>query len=99
MPKDKKEKRGFHSMDHPDVIAIAKSFKKDREETKKKFPILSKLTGTSKGNDKDDKERAKRFADYVQTQGAKIRTATEGSFAKGGLVKKGKPKIATKGWR
>ena len=86
-------------MDHPDVIAIAKSFKKDREETKKKFPILSKLTGTSKGNDKDDKERAKRFADYVQTQGAKIRTATEGSFAKGGLVRSGKPKIAKKGWK
>jgi hypothetical protein len=26
-------------------------------------------------------------------------TATEGSFAKGGLVRSGKPKIATKGWR
>jgi hypothetical protein len=48
MPKNKKEKRGFHSMDHPDVIAIAKNFKKDREKTKKKFPILSKLTGNSK---------------------------------------------------
>ena len=30
---------------------------------------------------------------------AKKRTATEGSYAKGGLVKKGKPKIAKKGWR
>ena len=99
MSKEKKEKRGFHSMDHPDVIAIAKNKKKDRKETKKKFPILSKLTGTAKGNDKDDKERAKRFADYAQTQVAKLRTATEGSFAKGGLVKKGRPKIATKGWR
>ena len=99
MPKDKKEKRGFHSMDHPDVIAIAKNKKKDREKTVKKFPILSKLTGTSKGNDKDDKERAKRFADYIQTEGAKIRTATEGSFAKGGLVRSGKPKIAKKGWK
>ena len=86
-------------MDHPDVIAIAKNKKKDREETKKKFPILSKLLGTAKGNDKDDKERAKRFADYAQTQVAKLRTATEGSFAKGGLVKKGRPKIATKGWK
>jgi hypothetical protein len=35
----------------------------------------------------------------IQTEGAKIRTATEGSFKKGGLVKKGKPKIAKKGWR
>ena len=26
-------------------------------------------------------------------------TETEGSFAKGGLVKKGKPKLAKKGWR
>ena len=99
MSKDKKEKRGFHSMDHPDVIAIAKNKKKDREETKKKFPILSKLLGTAKGNDKDDKERAKRFADYVQTEGAKIRTATEGSFKKGGLIRQGKPKLTKKGWR
>jgi hypothetical protein len=35
MPKNKKEKRGFHSMDHPDVIAIAKNKKKDREKLKK----------------------------------------------------------------
>jgi hypothetical protein len=32
MPKDKKEKRGLHSMDHPDVIAIAKNKKKDRDK-------------------------------------------------------------------
>ena len=97
MPKDKKEKRGMHSMDHPDVIAIAKSKKKDREEFQEEYPILSKLM--PKGSDKKDKESAKRMVDHMQTEGAKIRTATEGSFAKGGLVKKGKPKIAKKGWR
>ena len=86
-----------HSMDHPDVIAIAKLKKKDREEFKKEYPILSKLMPTQ--SDKQIKRSAKRFADYAQTEMAKKRTATEGSFAKGGLVKKGKPKIAKKGWR
>ena len=97
MPKNKKEIRVNHSMDHPDVIAIAKNKKKDREEFKKEYPIISKLM--PKGSDKKDKESAKRMADSMQTIGAKIRTATEGSFAKGGLVKKGKPKLAKKGWR
>jgi hypothetical protein len=76
-----------HPMDHPDVIAVAK------------YPKFSKLTGIAKGSDKEDKESAKRMVDYLQTIGAKKRTATEGSFAKGGIVKSGKPKIAKKGWR
>ena len=70
--------------------------KKDKEEMINKF---SKLTGIAKGSDKEDKESAKRMVDYLQTIGAKKRTATEGSFAKGGIVKSGKPKIAKKGWR
>ena len=74
-----------HSMDHPDVIAIAKLKKKDREEFKKEYPILSKLM--PKGSDKKDKESAKRMSDYVQTEMAKKRTATEGSFKKGGMSK------------
>ena len=97
MPKNKKEIRVNHSMDHPDVVRIAKSKKKDREEFKKKHPIISKLM--PKGSDKKDKESAKRMSDYVQTEMAKKRTATEGSFAKGGLVRQGKPKLAKKGWR
>ena len=97
MPKNKKEIRVNHSMDHPDVVRIAKSKKKDREEFEKEYPILSKLTPTR--SDKQIKQSAKIMADSIQTEGAKIRTATEGSFAKGGLVKKGKPKLAKKGWR
>ena len=97
MPKNKKEIRVNHSMDHPDVIAIAKNKKKDRKEFKKEYPVLSKLM--PKGSDKKDKESAKRMADYMQTEMAKKRTATEGSFAKGGLVRQGKPKLAKKGWR
>ena len=97
MPKNKKEIRVNHSMDHPDVIAIAKRRKEEDKEIRKKHPIFSKLM--PKQSDKEIKERAKRFSDYIQTEGAKIRTATEGSFAKGGLVKKGKPKLAKKGWR
>jgi hypothetical protein len=88
-----------HPMDHPDVIAVAKIKKEDREEFEEKYPKFSKLTGIAKGSDKEDKESAKRTVDYLQTIGAKKRTATEGSFAKGGIVKSGKPKIAKKGWR
>ena len=97
MSKNKKEIRVNHSMDHPDVVRIAKSKKKDREEFKKEYPNFSRLV--PKGSDKKDKESAKRMSDYVQTEMAKKRTATEGSFAKGGLVRQGKPKLAKKGWR
>ena len=71
-----------HPKDHPDVKKTEKSIKKERKETKEKFPTLSKIFGT--GNPKKDKEKAKRIADSLQTIGAKIRTETEGSFAKGG---------------
>ena len=71
-----------HPKDHPDVKKMEKSVKKDREKTKEKFPILSKIFGT--GNPKKDKQKAKRIADSLQTLGAEIRTKTEGSFARGG---------------
>ena len=71
-----------HPKDHPDVKMMEKSIKKEREETKEKFPILSKIFG--KNNPKKDKQKAKRIADSLQTLGAKIRTETEGSFGKGG---------------
>jgi len=73
-----------HSMDHPDVVAAAERDKKNTEEFKEKYPIFSKLM--PKESDKEIKQRAKRFVDRVQTEGAKIRTATEGSFSKGGSV-------------
>ena len=73
-----------HPKDHPDVKKMEKSVKKDREKTKEKFPILSKIFGT--GNPKKDKQKAKRIADSLQTMGAKIRTETEGSFARGGRI-------------
>ena len=99
MTKNKIKTLVNHPMDHPDVIAVAKIKKEDREEFEEKYPKFSKLTGIAKGSDKEDKESAKRMVDYLQTIGAKKRTATEGSFAKGGLVRSGKPKIAKKGWR
>ena len=40
-------------------------------------------------------ERKKPIIDEI----AKRKTATEGSFKKGGLVKQGKPKLTKKGWR
>ena len=87
-----------HPKDHPDVKMMEKSVKKDREKTKEKFPILSKIFGT--GNPKKDKAKAKRIADTLQTIGAKKMSASEGSFAKGGRAgyKDGsKCKLATKG--
>jgi len=74
-----------HPMDHPDVVRIAKSKKKDIEEVKKKYPILSKFI--PKQSDKQIKQSAKIMADSIQTEGAKIRTATEGSFKTGGMSK------------
>ena len=82
----------------PDInITKSSSNPNPKVKVKKEYPILSKLM--PKGSDKKDKESAKRMSDYVQTEMAKKRTATEGSFAKGGLVRSGKPKIAKKGWR
>ena len=74
-----------HSMDHPDVVELAKSKKKDIQEFKKEYPILSKLMPTQ--SDKQIKRSAKRMADSVQTIAAKKRTATEGSFKTGGMSK------------
>jgi len=74
-----------HSMDHPDVVRIAKNKKKDIEEFKKEYPIFSKFM--PRQSDKQIKQSAKRMADSMQTIGAKIRTATEGSFKTGGMSK------------
>ena len=71
-----------HPKDHPDVKKTEKSIKKERKETKEKFPTLSKIFGT--GNPKKDKEKAKRIVDSLQTIGAKKMSASEGSFSKGG---------------
>jgi hypothetical protein len=48
-----------------------------------------------------EREKAKKFVDLAQGNMARKRTATEGSFKHGGLVKlrSGKPKLAKKGWR
>jgi hypothetical protein len=46
-----------------------------------------------------NRKKAKRFVDLAQGNMARKRTATEGSFKKGGLVQSGKPKLAKKGWK
>ena len=73
-----------HPKDHPDVKETEKAIKKDREKTKEKFPILSKIIPGATGNPKKDKEKAKRIVDSLQTIGAKKMSASEGSFSKGG---------------
>ena len=78
---------------------------KTEEEIKEKYKGISDdpkkdlARSFKKQGFKDAEEKVDRFIKTVQNQAAKRRTATEGSFAKGGLVKKGKPKLAKKGWR
>ena len=84
-----------HPKDHPDVKKTEKSIKKERKETKEKFPTLSKIFGT--GNPKKDKEKAKRIVDSLQTIGAKKMSASEGSFSKGGEMKQGYGAARTSG--
>ena len=87
LPGDKKKNKTIpvsHSKDHPDVKTTEKNIKKDREKAKENFPILSKVFGT--GNPKKDIEKAKKVVDTLQTMASKMRTETEGSFAKGGRV-------------
>ena len=86
-------------LDHPDVELIRKI---DEEDSGLEYNEEEKRM-ESMGIDSDkmskSKAKAKRFVDYAQGVGARKRTAREGSFKKGGLVKSGKPKIAKKGWR
>ena len=78
---------------------------KTEEEIKEKYKNISDdpkkdiTRSFKKQGFKNPEEKAARFIKTINNEGARIRTATEGSFAEGGLVKKGKPKIAKKGWR
>ena len=62
-------------------------------DTKEKFKKLKE--DRQKEMEEYEYERKKPLIDEI----AKRRTATEGSYKNGGLVKKGKPKLAKKGWR
>ena len=100
--KDEGKKDSSYSnvpIDHPDVESIRKIDEKDSgleyNEKEKEMEAL----GIESDKMLKSREKAKRFVDYVQGSAARKRTATEGSFKKGGLVKSGKPKLAKKGWR
>jgi hypothetical protein len=78
---------------------------KTEEEIKEKYKNISDdpkkdiTRSFKKQGFKNPEEKADRFIKAVQNQGNRIRTATEGSFKKGGLVRQGKPKLTKKGWR
>ena len=86
-------------IDHPDVESIRKIDEKDSgleyNEKEKQMEAL----GIESDKMYKSRRKAKRFVDYIQGSTARKRTATEGSFKKGGLVKSGKPKLAKKGWK
>ena len=86
-------------IDHPDVESIRKIDEKDSgleyNEKEKQMEAL----GIESDKMYKSRRKAKRFVDLAQGNMARKRTATEGSFKKGGLVKQGKPKLAKKGWR
>ena len=94
MPKNK----NYGTPDGPEVAKtekeIKEKYKNISNNPKRDITISFKRQGF-----KDAEAKADRFIKMVQNEGAKKRTATEGSFAKGGLVKSGKPKIAKKGWK
>ena len=72
---------------HPDVDSIKEI---NEEKDKIKYPDkeirLKNETGLEGPKMTKERKRAKRFVDYIQGMGAKKRTATEGSFKKGGRV-------------
>ena len=94
MPKNK----NYGTPDGPEVAKtekeIKEKYKNISDDPKKDITRSFKKQGF-----KNPEEKAVRFIKMVQNDAAKKRTATEGSFAKGGLVKKGKPKLAKKGWK
>ena len=74
-----------HSEDHPDVKKVADI--KRKKMKKKLFSGVGKIGDNSKIDKAVDKKAtkdAKDFVDSVQTILARQRSATEGSFAKGG---------------
>jgi hypothetical protein len=100
--KDEGKKDSSYSnvpIDHPDVESIRKIDEKDSgleyNEKEKQMEAL----GIESDKMYKSRRKAKRFVDLAQGNMARKRTATEGSFKKGGLVKQGKPKLAKKGWR
>jgi len=78
---------------------LAEKAAKIAEQRNKEADIKEEIESIKKDRraemEKYDYERKKPLIDEI----AKRRTSTEGSFKNGGLVKKGKPKIAKKGWR
>ena len=77
-----------HPEDHPDVVNISN---KESDKMKKKMLGGVGMIGDNYKKDKkiDAKatKKAKRFADTVQTIVSKKRSASEGSFSKGGAIK------------
>jgi hypothetical protein len=86
-------------IDHPDVESIRKIDEKDSgleyNEKEKQMEAL----GIESDKMYKSRRKAKRFVDLAQGNMARKRTATEGSFKHGGLVRSGKPKLTKKGWR
>jgi hypothetical protein len=84
-------------IDHPDVESIRKIDEKDSgleyNEKEKQMEAL--------GIESDKMYKSRRKKKVCRSQGnmARKRTATEGSFKNGGLVRSGKPKLTKKGWR
>ena len=94
MPKNK----NYGTPDGPEVAKTEKEIK-EKYKNISNNPKEDLARSFKKQGFKDVEAKADRFIKMVQNDVAKKRTATEGSFAKGGLVKKGRPKLAKKGWK
>ena len=75
-----------HPDDHPDVKAQTKAIKKSDKEFKEDSPKMAKVA-KALGLFGKEKQKAKRLLGTVQGILSKKRTASEGSFSKGGRAK------------
>ena len=88
--KDEGKKDSSYSnvpIDHPDVESIRKIDEKDSGLEYNEKEKQMEAQGIESDKMYKSRRKAKRFVDYIQGSAARKRTATEGSFKKGGVTK------------
>jgi len=78
---------------------LAKKAEIIAEQRNKEADLKEKIKKIKEEREKEIRQYAYERKKPIIDEIAKRKTATEGSFKKGGLVKQGKPKLTKKGWR
>jgi hypothetical protein len=94
--KDLKKDSSYSNVpiDHPDVESIRKIDEKDSGLEYNEKEKQMEARGIESDKMYKSRRKAKRFVDYIQGSTARKRTATEGSFKKGGAATKGKGAVS-----